>query len=117
MSTKTVKDTLRTENKLLKEMVDVINKFDPSDSTREAQDIIASWKRFLGDRMSTNRTQIKASDAALKQDCLAEICQLGAYVCVTADPKQTKYTEAWRKFIECERDISARLFRLVGRKY
>lgn len=116
MTTKIVKDTLATENKLLAEMIAVVKKFPTKDAPREAEEIRKSWERFLGDRKRTNAAQIRSSDAKLKQDFLAEICQIGAYVCVTPDPKQAKYTEMWRKFIECERDISAHLFRLVGRR-
>lgn len=108
MSIKVVKQTLKNENELLDGMIAFIKEYPDKGFTDQAQFIRKSWIRFLTDRRRTNAAQQKASAAKLKKDFLLEITQLGAYIHVTDD--KPGYTEQWKAFLECERDISAYLY-------
>ena len=107
MTTRVLKKSLKDENELLTAMIKLLEKSASRKFTGHSEFIRKSWIRFLKDRKKTNTEQQKASNTELKKDFLREIAQLGAYIHVTA---ATGYTERWKKFLECERDISGRLY-------
>lgn len=113
MSTQLVKDTLKDENELLDAMIKLVAHFNNANFTKEAKFIQSSWQRFLQDRYDTNHTQQGSNADELKKDFLAEISQLGAYICAT--PTTPAYSEKWRKFLECESAISGHLFNLIDK--
>lgn len=107
MTAKEVKQTLVDEAKLLEHMIAEVNKFDGSGFTNQAKFIKDSWERFLDDRCQTNKSLAKANDYELVIDLAEEKCQVEQYV--KATDSTAGYTEAWGKFLTCERDILKKL--------
>lgn len=103
MTAKEVKQTLTNEAELLEHLIEAVNKFDGSEFTNQAQFIKDSWARFLGDRCQTNRALAKVDDLELVVDLTEEKCQVEQYV--KATDSTAAYTETWKKFLTCERDI------------
>lgn len=110
MSLIDVRKSLNEENALLDELIATVGRFPKSKmTTSQAKFIHTSWRLFLIERKKTNNAQLKLSAGKLKQDFLLEITQLGAFIhCI---PRACGYSEKWRKFLECERDISANLWK------
>ncbi|NNJ74701.1 MAG: hypothetical protein HKP56_06030 [Anderseniella sp.] len=107
MTAKEVKQTLKDEAELLEHMIKVVNDFDGSGFTNQAQVIKDSWARFLGDRCETNRSLVKVGDYELVKDLTEEMRQVEQYVKATSPTKD--YTETWETFLTCERDILQKL--------
>lgn len=104
MTIQILKKTLNDENDLLDEMIKLVSQYPDNKFTDQAKYIKKSWIRFLTERKNTNTAQQKANDTDLKNDFLSEIDQLDAYLKVTIP--NPDYTEQWKTFLQCERDIS-----------
>ena len=107
MAIKDVRKTLKDENELLEGMIKFVDQFPSSRFSSQAIFIKKSWQGFLKDRYDTNNAQQKLMPDDLKKDFLSEICQIGAYVHVSAD--RPGYSERWVKFLKCEAEISGYL--------
>ena len=110
MATQEVRDTLANEIELLDNMIGNVQSFDGSGFTNQGKFIKGSWDRFLSDRRSTNAALLESSDAALKADLEEECAQVDLYInqCVGSP----NYTESWRKFLCCEKEILEYLINL-----
>lgn len=111
MAVNDVKKTLANEVQLLDRMIGCVQGVDASTFTKPAQYIGKSWVRFLGERRDTNVSLQGLGKRDLVKDLEAELAQVNAYIDVTAK-KKAEYTEHWREFLECERDILEHLLKM-----
>ena len=111
MAVKEVKKTLANEVQLLDRMIGCVQGVDASTFTKPAQYIGKSWVRFLGERRDTNVSLQGLGKRDLVKDLEAELAQVNAYIDVTSK-KKAGYTEHWREFLECERDILKHLLKM-----
>lgn len=106
MSIEYVEETLDNENELLRAMVEFINQYPKDEFTGSGRFIAESWAKFLAQRSDTNQnvagSGIKPA-VSMETDMQAEHRQLEAYI-KASDPKPV-YSEEWRAFFECEKDI------------
>jgi hypothetical protein len=111
MAVKDVKNTLGNEVEMLDRMIGCVQCVDSRAFTKQAQYIQKSWGRFLGERRDTSVSLQGLGKKDLVKDLEAELAQVNAYIDVTSK-KKAGYTEHWREFLECERDILKYLLKM-----
>ena len=123
MTTDYVKKTLANENELLRAMEAYVRCYTNENFTGSGKVIQKSWADFLKQRAKTNENIVSDGKGSIdennketeeiRKDMEAECAQLEAYI--AASFKRPLYSEKWRWFLNCEKNILVKLLRKLDK--